>query len=43
MIASQMTLLQDMEKSRREEEVLQRLKRQAKQEEELGYEAWRTN
>jgi hypothetical protein len=32
-----------MEKSRHEAEVLQRMKRQAKQEEELGYEAWRTN
>lgn len=37
-----MTLLTDMEKARREEEVLERMKRQAKQEEELAYEAWRT-
>lgn len=43
MITDQMTLLHDMEKERREAEVLQRMKRQAKQEEELAYEAWRTN
>ena len=38
-----MTHLHEMEKNRREAEVLQRMKRQAKQEEELAYEAWRTN
>lgn len=42
MIADQMTLLTDIEKARREEEILERMKRQAKQEEELAYEAWRT-
>lgn len=42
MITDQMGLLHDMEKERRETEVLQRMKRQAKQEEELAYEAWRT-
>ena len=42
MIADQMTLLTDIEKARREEEVLERMKRQSKQEEELAYEAWRT-
>jgi hypothetical protein len=43
MITDQMSLLQDIEKSRKEEEVLLRMKRQAKQEEELAYEAWRTS
>ena len=43
MITDQMTHLHEMEKNRREAEVLQRMKRQAKQEEELAYEAWRTN
>jgi hypothetical protein len=38
-----MTLLTEMEQERRETLVLSRLKRQAKQEEELGYEAWRTS
>lgn len=37
-----MTLLHDMEKERREGEVLERMKRQSKQEEELTYESWRT-
>lgn len=37
-----MTLLHDMEKERREAEVLERMKRQSKQEEELTYESWRT-
>jgi len=43
MITDQMTHLHEMEKNRREAEVLQRMKRQAKQEEELAYEGWRTN
>ena len=43
MITDQLTLMHDMESHRREEEVLQRMKRQAKQEEELAYESWRTN
>ena len=38
-----MTHLHDMEKNRREQEVLGRMKRLAKQEEELSYEGWRTN
>lgn len=42
MIADQMNLLHDMEKERREAEVLERMKRQSKQEEELTYESWRT-
>ena len=42
MITDQMTLLHDMEKERREAEVLERMKRQSKQEEELTYESWRT-
>ena len=37
-----MNLLHDMEKERRESEVLDRMKRQSKQEEELTYESWRT-
>lgn len=43
MIASQLTLIEDLEKQRREEDVLGMMKRQAKQEEELAYEAWRTS
>ena len=43
MITDQMTLLKDIEKQRKEDEVLLRMKRQAKQEEELAYEAWRTS
>jgi len=42
MITDQMNLLHDMEKERREAEVLEHMKRQSKQEEELTYEAWRT-
>ena len=37
-----MNLLHEMEKERREAEVLERMKRQSKQEEELTYESWRT-
>ena len=43
MITDQTNLLTDIEKERREAEVLDRMKRQSKQEEELGYESWRTN
>lgn len=43
MISDQMTHLVDMEQARREAEVLERMKRQSRQEEELQYEAWRTN
>ena len=43
MITDQMTLLHDMESGRRESEVLERMRRHAKQEEELAYEGWRTN
>ena len=43
MITDQLTLLTDIESSRRETEVLARMKNQAKQEEELAYESWRTN
>ena len=43
MITDQMGLLHTIEKDRREQEVLERMKRQSKQEEELAYEAWRTN
>lgn len=42
MIADQLSLVQNIEKQRRESEVLERMKRQSKQEEELSYEAWRT-
>lgn len=42
MIADQLSLVQNIEKTRRETEVLERMKRQSKQEEELSYEAWRT-
>ena len=37
-----MGMLQDMEKQRRENEVVERMKRLSKQEEELEYESWRT-
>jgi hypothetical protein len=43
MITDQMTLLHDIEGVRREGEVINRMKLQAKQEEELAYESWRTN
>ena len=43
MIADQMTHLHDIEKVRRETEVIERMKKQSKQEEELAYEAWRTS
>ena len=43
MITDQTKLLCDIEKERRESEVIERMKRQSKQEEELGYESWRTN
>ena len=43
MITDQLTLLTDIESARRETEVLARMKNQAKQEEELAYESWRTN
>mmetsp|Transcript_6306 Transcript_6306/g.10249 ORF Transcript_6306/g.10249 Transcript_6306/m.10249 type:complete len:152 (+) Transcript_6306:966-1421(+) len=43
MITDQLNLLTDIEKNRREAEVLDRMKRQSKQEEELAYEGWRTN
>lgn len=43
MISDQMTHLQEIERLRRQNEVLERMKRQSKQEEELQYEAWRTN
>ena len=33
----------DMEQHRKEEQIVDRMKRQAKQEEELQYEQWRTN
>lgn len=42
MIADQMTHLKDIETKRREDEVLERMKRLSKQEEELAYESWRT-
>ena len=38
-----MSLLNDIEKQRKEQEVLERMKRLSKQEEELSYESWRTN
>lgn len=38
-----MTHLADIEQVRRQGEVLDRMKRQSKQEEELQYEGWRTN
>ena len=43
MISDQMTHLTDIEQSRRQVEVLERMKRQSRQEEELQYESWRTN
>ena len=42
MIVDQMKTYQDMETKRRSDQVLERMKRQAKQEEELDYEKWRT-
>lgn len=42
MIADQLGLMQDIERKRREEEVIERMQRQSKQEEELAYEAFRT-
>lgn len=42
MIVDQMKTYEDMETKRRSDQVLERMKRQAKQEEELDYEKWRT-
>ena len=42
MIVDQMKTYQDMETKRRQDQALERMKRQAKQEEELDYEKWRT-
>lgn len=43
MISDQMTHLTEIEQSRRQVEVLERMKRQSRQEDELQYEAWRTS
>lgn len=43
MITDQMSILTDIEKTRREEEVVERMKTMSNQEEELQYEGWRTN
>ena len=42
MITDQLGLMQDIERKRREEEVIERMQRQSRQEEELAYEAYRT-
>jgi hypothetical protein len=42
MIVDQMSTYNEMENKRREEQVLERMKWMAKQEEELVYEKWRT-